>query len=222
MTGATRKGRLGYQIARCLLEEGNHLVIAEHAHPCDLPSCYPSQVRTCPVDFADPQSIPLLIEAAGAFDGIINAASEFLPARFGETSLDEFRRVMDIHAVAPFVLAQCYARTGMQGSIVHLLDSNALSGPGKRTAYRLAKQALADQVRLLAPVLAPRIRINGVAPGLVVVAQGEEEFSRKECATLPLERLATTGEVFQAVRYLLEAPSVTGQTLFVDSGAFLR
>lgn len=222
LTGATRPGRLGYQIALRFLEEGDRLVLSVHRQESDLPDRFPGQVRTCHADFADPSCMERLLDEAGPTDGIVNAASEFLPTGFQQTMADDLRRSLDIHVVAPFLLAQGYAARGKGSSIVHILDSYALAGKGGRVAYRLAKSALAEEVRLLAPVLAPRIRINAVAPGMVIPSPGEEEFAKREAASSPLGKLATVEDVFQAVRYLLGAVSVTGQTIFVDSGAFLR
>ncbi len=222
LTGATRQGRLGYQIALRFLEAGDNLVLAVHQSESDLPDRFPGQARTCHADFSDPSCVMRVLDEAGPTDGIVNAASEFLSARFQQTTVGDLRRSLDIHVVTPFLLAQGYAARGAGSSIVHILDSYALAGKDGREAYRLAKSALAEEIRLLAPVLAPRIRINGVAPGMIIPSPGEEEFARREEASSPLRKLATVDDVYQAVRYLLGAVSVTGQTIFVDSGAFLR
>jgi NAD(P)-dependent dehydrogenase (short-subunit alcohol dehydrogenase family) len=90
-------------------------------------------------------------------------------------------------------------------------------------AYSLSKQALHASLRNLARELAPRIRVNGVAPGLVLPTPDYDaaQWDRLR-AMMPLERLPTPEDVASAVVWLARAPAVTGQTIFVDSGANLE
>ncbi len=221
-TGAGRKGRLGYQIALRFLEEGDNLLLAIHKQMPQIPSRYQAQVRFVSCDFSRPSSLESLLDGCGAIDGIINAASEFSPCSWEETDEEALCRSLMVHAVSPFLLTKLYAKKVHCGSVVHLLDSYALFGHGMRASYRLAKSALHEQVRILAPLVAPGVRVNAVSPGMVVPAAGEEEIAKREVNSSPLKRLATVEDVFRAIRFLLETPSVTGQTIFVDCGAHLR
>ena len=90
-------------------------------------------------------------------------------------------------------------------------------------SYTLSKQALHASVRTLARAMAPRVRINGVAPGLILPTSDYDaaQWQRLE-DIMPLKRLPGADEIADAVYYLAQARSVTGQTIFVDAGANLE
>jgi len=123
------------------------------------------------------------------------------------------------------VLAQAFARrlpASREGLIVNLLDQRVLKPAPDFFSYSLSKSALWDATRMLAQALAPRIRVNGIGPGptLPSVHQDEAAFSAEARATL-LRRAASPGEIGQALRYLIDATSVTGQMIAVDAGQHL-
>jgi NAD(P)-dependent dehydrogenase (short-subunit alcohol dehydrogenase family) len=90
-------------------------------------------------------------------------------------------------------------------------------------AYSLSKQALYASLRNLARELAPRIRVNGVAPGLVLPTEDYDPAQWDRLRDLmPLQRLPSLEDIARAVVYLARSPSVTGETLFVDAGANLE
>ncbi len=87
-------------------------------------------------------------------------------------------------------------------------------------SYTLSKQALAGLTDLAARALAPRgIRVNGVAPGLMLRSNGQSEENYQAMhAANPLRRGVEPSDVIDAIRYLAEARCVTGQVLTIDSG----
>ena len=89
-------------------------------------------------------------------------------------------------------------------------------------SYSLSKSALWDATRMLAQALAPRIRVNGIGPGptLASIHQDAAAFEAEARATL-LQRAASPAEIGGALRYLIDAPSVTGQMIAVDAGQHL-
>ncbi|MCX7284770.1 MAG: SDR family oxidoreductase [Novosphingobium sp.] len=90
-------------------------------------------------------------------------------------------------------------------------------------SYTLSKQALHAAVRTLSRAMAPQVRVNGVAPGLILpTADYDAEQWRRLEGMMPLQRLPGADEIADAVHYLAMARSVTGQTLFVDAGASLE
>ena len=89
-------------------------------------------------------------------------------------------------------------------------------------SYTIAKSALWTATQTLAQALAPRIRVNAIAPGPVLpsLKQTEQEFAR-ECRSTLLERGVSVEEVTATIRFLLETPSITGQMIALDCGQHL-
>ncbi len=111
---------------------------------------------------------------------------------------------------------------GETGVIVHILDNTEL--PPFLSAYAASRKDLAAALPTQAQTSAPRLRINAVVPGATLrhARQSETHFDKLVKST-PLGRVVHPEEIAAALLFLLETPSVTGQTLFVDSGAhFLK
>jgi NAD(P)-dependent dehydrogenase (short-subunit alcohol dehydrogenase family) len=109
---------------------------------------------------------------------------------------------------------------GEDGLVVNLLDSKLAAPNADYLSYTLSKSALAAFTDIAARALAARgIRVNAVAPGLMLRSSGqsEENFAAMH-ANNPLRRGVEAGDVIDAIRYLVGARCVTGQTLVVDSG----
>ncbi len=132
---------------------------------------------------------------------------------------------MDVNLRAPFVLTQELVRqlpSGIEGAVVNIIDQRVWNLGGHFTSYTLSKAGLWTLTQTLALALAPRVRVNAVGPGptLPSVRQTEQSFA-KQVASLPLQRAASPLGVADAVRFLLAAPSVTGQMIAVDGGQHL-
>ena len=126
---------------------------------------------------------------------------------------------------APLLLTKAFAAAmgENEGSVVMLLDQRVRNPVPDQLSYSLSKQALHASLRNLARDLAPRIRVNGVAPGLVLPTEDYDDAQwERLTALMPLERLAAPSEIAAAVIYLANAQAVTGQTIYVDSGANLE
>lgn len=157
---------------------------------------------------------------------------------YGKTPLDaitpdEFTRYAAVNAGAPLILtrhlAPLLARSPLPGgaSIVAMLDIHAMGLPRRDfTAYAMSKAALHEMVRSLARDLAPRTRVNGIAPGVVAWPEqgyeSDESAQRAYLARIPLERPGTPADAAGAVAWLaLDAPYITGQTIRLDGGRSL-
>jgi NAD(P)-dependent dehydrogenase (short-subunit alcohol dehydrogenase family) len=156
---------------------------------------------------------------------LVNSASVFEEDAFADMNRASWDAHMETNLRAPLVLAQAFARrlpASREGLIVNLLDQRVLKPAPDFFSYSLSKSALWDATRMLAQALAPRIRVNGIGPGptLPSVPQDEAAFSAEARATL-LRRAASPGEIGQALRYLIDATSVTGQMIAVDAGQHL-
>jgi NAD(P)-dependent dehydrogenase (short-subunit alcohol dehydrogenase family) len=109
------------------------------------------------------------------------------------------------------------------GSIVNLLDARMLDYDRQHLSYHLSKRALWDLTRIGAIEFAPLIRVNAVAPGLVLPPTGKDtEYLEKLKHTNLLNRYGSPEDVARAVLFLIESPFITGQVIFVDGGRHMR
>jgi NAD(P)-dependent dehydrogenase (short-subunit alcohol dehydrogenase family) len=113
-------------------------------------------------------------------------------------------------------------RAQRDGCVVNIVDQKLWNPNPDHFSYTLSKAALQAATVMLAQALAPRLRVCGVAPG-VTLASGpmtDAEFEAAHRMT-PLQRSSTPADIAHAVRFLIEAPAITGTTLLVDGGQHL-
>lgn len=155
---------------------------------------------------------------------LVNNASRFPASRIGDLQWSDLTSALRTDAWAPLELTRAMAaqlpRTET-GSVVNLLDARIVDDDRGHAGYWLAKRMLADLTRLCAVEFAPRMRVNGVAPGPVLAPDDEPEFQTWMGKLLPLGRTPTPEEVAEAVASLLSASATTGQILYVDGGRHL-
>jgi NAD(P)-dependent dehydrogenase (short-subunit alcohol dehydrogenase family) len=156
---------------------------------------------------------------------LVNCASVFEEDAFDDMNRASWDAHMETNLRAPLVLAQVFARRlppDRHGLIVNILDQRVLNPAPAFFSYSLSKSALWDATRMLAQALSPRIRVNGVGPGptLPSIHQDQAAFDAEVAAT-PLQRAVAPSEIAAALRYLIDAPSVTGQMIAVDAGQHL-
>ena len=156
---------------------------------------------------------------------LVNSASVFEEDAFCDMNRASWDAHLETNLRAPLVLAQAFARrlpADRHGLIVNMLDQRVLNPAPEFFSYSLSKAALWDATRMLAQALAPRIRVNAIGPGptLPNAHQDQAAFDAEAAATL-LQRPVPPGEIGQALRYLIDAASVTGQMIVVDAGQHL-
>ena len=177
-------------------------------------------------DFAEPAAVNNLIAAAAAFGPLtllVNNAGEFEPDDIATLEREGFERTMAVNLAAPLFLAKAFAAQAPAGSgIVNVLDQRVFKPTPRFFSYSLAKSALHTATTTLAQALAPRVRVNAVAPGPTLPSprQSEAEFAQ-QAAALPLKRGPTPDDIAAAVVYLAKAEAVTGVTIAVDGGQHL-
>ncbi|MCL2179034.1 MAG: SDR family oxidoreductase [Proteobacteria bacterium] len=145
---------------------------------------------------------------------------------FGRTSVECLDRLWKVNVRAAFLLSQQLAgpmRRRGGGSILHILD---IAGVGQTwkgyAAYAMTKAALAQLCRSLAKELAPRLRVNAIAPGLVLPAEGiSVEATARLVSKIPMKEKVSPESLVQAMFFLLSNKSMTGQILVVDGGRSL-
>lgn len=233
VTGAAK--RIGRSIALKLADAGFHLVVHHRSSP-DEAAAVTAEIEAKGVravalaaELTDEPAaaalIPRAAEALGPVTLLVNSASLFRDDRIETVTRESWEAHMAANLRAPVLLTQAFASAlpaGRQGSVVNILDQRVRRLNPQFFSYTLSKAALWTATQTLAQALAPRIRVNGVAPGptLPSIHQRNGEFDR-EAAAVPLQRSATPEEIADAVLFLADAASVTGQMIAVDGGQHL-
>lgn len=180
-------------------------------------------------ELADPADVDALLPAAEAALGpvtlLVNNASSFLVDDVTSIDVPTWNRQFSINLRAPSVLAGALANRlpeGRHGAIVNIIDQRVWKLTPQYYSYTLTKAALLTATKTMAQALAPRIRVNAVGPGptLPNPHDGAEAMEQEAAATL-LRRRIDAREIAEAVLYLAQARSVTGQMIAVDAGQHL-
>jgi NAD(P)-dependent dehydrogenase (short-subunit alcohol dehydrogenase family) len=164
-------------------------------------------------------------KAVGPLTALVNNASVFESDTIATLTRESWDKHMETNLRAPIVLAQNFAEQlpeGAEGAIVNLLDQRLLKPTPQFLSYGVSKAGLHWLTVTLAQALAPRIRVNAVAPGPTLrnARQSEMHFKKQQASTV-LGRGATPEDVAAAAQYLIEARAVTGQMIAVDGGQHL-
>lgn len=234
VTGAAR--RVGAAVARRLHGAGARVLLHYHrsenearALAAELNALRPASAAVAAAALDDVAALGALAEEAvkvfGRLDGLVNNASSFYRTPLGGIGEADWKDLVDSNLKGPLFLAQAAAPALREsgGAIVNITDVHALRPDRGYVAYTAAKAGLEGLTRALAVDLAPRVRVNAVAPGAVEWPDGGTEFPAAARAAIVastlLQRPGTPDDVARAVQFLLfDAPYVTGQTLAVDGG----
>ena len=235
ITGAGK--RLGAQIARNLHAAGASVAIHFHHSQTDadalvaeLSALRVNSAQAFKANLLDITALPELVKKVivhfGALDGLVNNASTFFATQIGEVDSENWEDIVGTNLRAPLFLAQA-AATHMakrgSGCIVNITDIHAERPLKNYPVYCAAKAGLLGLTRSLAVELAPKIRVNAVAPGAIMWPDANEDFSADEQAAIIrhtlLGRIGQADDIARAVRFLMfDAPYITGQVINVDGG----
>jgi NAD(P)-dependent dehydrogenase (short-subunit alcohol dehydrogenase family) len=180
----------------------------------------------------DSRHAGLLIEACAKrgppLAALVNNASVFEYDTVRNATDEGWARHLQTNLTAPVLLARAFAAQAQSlpedetGCIVNLLDNKVFATNPDYFSYTISKQALEGATRTLALALAPKVRVNGVAPGIALISgkQTEADFARTH-RNNPLKRGCTPEDIARAIRFILETPSMTGHTVVIDGGQYL-
>jgi len=169
--------------------------------------------------------LPRAEAALGPIGCLVNNAAVFENDTARSATRDSWDRHLAINLRAPFVLIQEFAARlpgDAGGVVVNLLDERVWNPTPYFVSYTLAKSGLWTLTRTMALALAPRIRVNGIGPGPTLPSerQSPEQFIA-QCRMMPLRRGTSPGEIAAALRFILDAPAMTGQMIALDGGQHL-
>lgn len=233
VTGAAR--RIGRAIALGLAKDGWHVIVhyyqsSEAAEQTVAAiEAQGGQATAIAADLSKAESASQLItdsiSVTGGLTCLVNNASLFVNDSISSFNTEGFNSIMSVNLCTPILLSRAFSEKlpeAANGVIINLLDQKLVNPNPDFLSYTLSKYGLNGLTTMLAMALGPRVRVCGVAPGLVLPSadQTRHQFSKVHDLT-PLERGATVFDVASAVRYLVSATAVTGEVLLVDGGQHL-
>ena len=233
VTGAAK--RIGRAIALDLAADGWDVAIHYHLSEAEARDVVAAIEklgrRACALkaDLArEADTAPLIGRATAALGPLgllVNNASTFEADGWNTVDRASWDLHVETNLRAPFVLTQAFARQlpdGREGNVINLLDQQVWNPTPAFMSYTVSKLGLWGLTQTLALALAPRIRVNGIGPGpaLPNIRQTQAHFD-EQCASMPLKRGTSPEEICRAVRFILGAPSMTGQMIALDGGQHL-
>jgi pteridine reductase len=229
--------RIGGAIAARLAEAG--WALALHSRTPTTPdsglasmiALHRTQWQGFEADLSDGEAVMQLLPRIAAHFGklpdlIVNNASLFEWDDPASVTPQAITAHMAVNLCAPVLLASSLATSlgvDERACVINILDQRIRQPNSDQLSYTLSKQALAGATETLARALAPRVRVNAVAPGLTLPT---DDYLPAQMAKLeqhmPLRVLAEPDDIADAVLYLARAEATTGQTIFVDAGASMK
>jgi pteridine reductase len=237
ITGAAR--RIGAEIAHALHAVGINVVLHYHRSKTEAERlCHifneqrPHSAVLLQADLTDISGLNHLVKQAahcfGHLDILINNASQFYKTHLGNVTITEWDTLLNSNLKAPFFL--CQAAMGFlherHGCIVNIADVHAAKPMRDYGIYCISKAGLIMLTQVLAKELAPRIRVNAVSPGTVMLPEGENTLTEKQkekiIDRIALQRYGSPKDIAKAVLFLVQdADYITGEVLTIDGGRSL-
>lgn len=228
VTGAAH--RLGKALALALARRGYAILL--HYHRADYPAAQTaaeiealgSAAYPVRADLTDPQQVDFLYTVVDNLPHplglLVNSAAVMPQGDVRHLSLADWDTALNLNLRAPFLMAQRAAQRMITGGlIVNITDVGAQKAWSSYPAYTVSKAALESLTRVLARALAPDIRVNAIAPGLVLPSAGMPPAQwQRLVEKTPLARTVQTDEIAATLNFLLDTPALTGQTVTVDGG----
>ncbi len=231
VTGAAK--RIGREIALALAADGFDIAL-HYGHSENEAEEVAERIRSggrqCELFQADltftDDVLSLVPEIFDVFPGcklLVNNASIFHRISFLETTSENFDDFFNIHVKAPFFLSQQFASYCAVGDIINILDTKVTQNLDAFFSYVLSKKTLYELTHMAAKALGPEIRVNAVAPGIILPSkESSNEDLNRMSQKLPLKRKGSVEDIISAVRFLINHPYLTGECLFVDGGEHLN
>nr|WP_313403726.1 dihydromonapterin reductase [Pseudomonas sp.] len=227
ITGAGQ--RVGLYCAERLLDEGQSVIVSYRQERDSIERLRERGVIAVQADFSDEAGILAFIEQIKAqcsgLRAIVHNASQWL----AETPGDEakaFRQLFSVHMLAPYLINLHCSDLLLQSAradIVHVSDDVVRKGSANRPAYCASKAGLESLTLSFAARLAPRIKVNAIAPALLMFNEGDDEAYRSKALAKSALGVEPGPQAFyQSLRYLLDNPYVTGTTLTLNGGRHLK
>jgi NAD(P)-dependent dehydrogenase (short-subunit alcohol dehydrogenase family) len=181
-------------------------------------------------DLQDLVSLKKTAEAIGkdfdVIDLLVNNSGVIKKVSFESLTPDVYDEVMNINVRAVMFGSQYflpYLKKSSEPSIINLASLGGLQYWSNYFPYSLSKTSVIKLTQLMAKALAPKIRVNAIAPGTIII-EGEEGNTpdKSPIEKIPLKKYGSPADITEAVNYLINAKYVTGQIIAVEGGRILN
>ena len=227
VTGGAK--RIGRQVALHLAREGYSIALHYHHSKADAMSTaagiYKIGMRCelFPCDLEDEaQVLKLVDQGFKAFPNLnllVNSASIFIPNRFDAGDLTLFKTHWDTNFKAPYILTCEFARLAKRGQVINFIDANVVKNKTGYADYLMTKKALLAFTKMAAVQWGPRIRVNGISPGMILPPVNNQPDDRvKRAGQIPLRKIGNPRNILQTLQFLLDNDYLTGQIIANDGG----
>ncbi|RLW69070.1 MAG: hypothetical protein B6D68_02560 [spirochete symbiont of Stewartia floridana] len=225
--------RIGKSIALTLAEQGANVLIHGRKQGDEADKLIGiirkagRQAAFVPYDLRDSDGagpwFEQLCRQYGGMDILVNSACEYRKDSYENLSSSDLNEAMAVQVLSPLAMMRVMKQSGCPGTVVNILDTRYCDRDGAHASYHLAKRGLHTLTRDLAMEYAPLLRVNAVAPGIILKPlNGGGAWLDRMAGTNPLDAYGTPRDVSDAVLYLVRAAFVTGQIIFVDGGRHLK
>jgi NAD(P)-dependent dehydrogenase (short-subunit alcohol dehydrogenase family) len=233
VTGAAK--RVGRVIALTLAEKGAHVAITYRTESgpwretlAEIQS-HGIEGLAVHMDVRQPEQIESgmqeIIDHFGRVDILVNNASVLLSAPFLEITRAQWDEALEVNLTGPFLCSQAVAPTmcrQQSGLVVNITDLSAFQAWPRYAHHAASKAGLVTLTQVMAAELAPHVRVNGIAPGMVLLPDGAgEQQRRRAIENSLLKKVGTPKDVARTVVFLAEMDFITGTIFTVDGGQAL-
>ncbi|MGB1951835.1 MAG: dihydromonapterin reductase [Marinobacter sp.] len=228
ITGAGQ--RIGLAFARACLAQGQPVIVTYRTYRPAVDALQKAGAQCLHADFATTEGVNAFIntlrQTTDRLRAIVHNASDWMPERPDTDPSDIMQAMMQVHVMAPYCINLACRDLLEQGDtttdIIHMTDYVVEKGSAKHIAYAASKAALANLTLSFSRLLAPRIKVNSVAPSLILFNDGDNEEYRKKTLKKSLMAIEPGVEAaVQTLSFLLNNPYITGRTIPLDGGRHL-
>jgi dihydromonapterin reductase/dihydrofolate reductase len=227
ITGTSQ--RIGLYCAERLLDDGFSLIITYRTERESIDRLRQRGVVALKADFSTENGILTLIEQlkghTDSLRAIVHNASDWITETAGNEG-HAFTQLFNVHMLAPYLInlhCQPLLECSSPADIVHISDDVVRKGSANRPAYCASKAGLDSLTLSFAARFAPKIKVNGIAPALIMFNTDDDDAYREKALSKSLMGIEPGPQViYQSLRYLLDNPYVTGTTLTVNGGRHLK
>lgn len=224
--------RLGYALAKDLLANGIPVVGTYRTRRPEVEELEEQGATLYACDFYHQAQINDLIgeikQSQDSLRAIVHNASDWIPEQEGQNHSEVFAKMMQVHASVPYQLNMALHELllndkGEYQDIIHISDYVVEKGSKKHIAYAASKAALDNLTLSFSSLLAPKIKVNAIAPALMLFNEGDSEaYKAKATGKALIPREGGIDEFLSAVWYLLGSHYMTGRVLHLDGGRHLK
>ncbi|MBW8190869.1 dihydromonapterin reductase [Neiella marina] len=221
--------RVGLALALALKQQGYEVIVSYRSDKPGVQQLKQAGVITLQADFSEQAGIEQFINELDAccssVRALIHNASDWLPESKASSPAVAMAQMMQIHAMVPYQLNLAFAeklKLKGPGDIIHMSDYVVKTGSQKHIAYAASKAALQNMTLSFASLLAPQIKVNTIAPGLIMFNQHDDEAYRQKAKAKSLLQIEPGAEVIiETVNYILTNRYLTGSCIDLDGGRSL-